>query len=513
MNIGELFVSLGFNVDDKKLKEFNEELKKTKEGMIGVVGTAIGSVAALNGFMSNSATLATNLSNITSELGTNARALQQWALVANQVNPNVPVEAYLERFKKFTEVIKQQIPQGEGASGTLSRLFPGWSPGMSVEDTLNGIQQNKQNFIAENGGDTRGEAIYSSLLARMGLNDTFKAFDYDAAQREKMAGGYVITAEQIANLTEYKQKVAALDQAFQQLTNAMSDQLTNAMTPLIEDFKTLADIILNLDKQYKGTALAVGAGVVGAGAAGLTAAKGMPWGMGAVAGAAGRVGKASAMVMLLEAMKELGWEGGHMIGQNLKAEGWTFRPQDATYYDFGFHKGEKPLSQAPGKNNKEFAIEYFKSKGWTEEHARGMVNRLSIESGMRPDIYGHGKEAKDMPSEAYGIAQWHPDRQKDFFNFSGKDIHASTLQEQLDFLQYELTTGKEKRAGDMLKQTTSERGAQGVFTAGFERPEVTKNINIYVTGQHPEQIGQEVMRQITQQERNGAYAQTSTGGY
>ncbi|WP_408737442.1 phage tail tip lysozyme, partial [Acetobacter fabarum] len=39
---------------------------------------------------------------------------------------------------------------------------------------------------------------------------------------------------------------------------------------------------------------------------------------------------------------------------------------------------------------------------------------------------------------AYGIAQWHKDRQDDFKRIMGRDIHGSSREDQLKFMQWEL---------------------------------------------------------------------------
>ena len=93
-------------------------------------------------------------------------------------------------------------------------------------------------------------------------------------------------------------------------------------------------------------------------------------------------------------------------------------------------------------------MQYFQGQSWSKDQAAGLAANFYIESGMDPTASGdHG--------QAYGIGQWHQDRQDEFKKWSGKDIHGSTLQEQLAFAQYELTKGTEKAAGDKIKGATS----------------------------------------------------------
>jgi hypothetical protein len=109
----------------------------------------------------------------------------------------------------------------------------------------------------------------------------------------------------------------------------------------------------------------------------------------------------------------------------------------------------------------EEAQAFFESKGWTKEQAAGIVGNLVVESGLRTDAVGDG-------GQAYGIAQWHPDRQQNFRNYSGKDIRQSTFQEQLEFVNWELNN-TEKAAGNRLRGAASAEDAAAIVDEYYER--------------------------------------------
>lgn len=109
------------------------------------------------------------------------------------------------------------------------------------------------------------------------------------------------------------------------------------------------------------------------------------------------------------------------------------------------------------------ALDYFRSKGWSGPQAAGIVANLQSESGMRTGAVGDG-------GKAFGIAQWHPDRQAAFKRWAGKDIRNSSFAEQLAFVHYELTQGNERAAGTRLKGATTARAAGGVVARYYERP-------------------------------------------
>lgn len=109
----------------------------------------------------------------------------------------------------------------------------------------------------------------------------------------------------------------------------------------------------------------------------------------------------------------------------------------------------------------EEAQAFFESKGWTPEQAAGIVGNLFVESGLRTDAEGDG-------GQAYGIAQWHPDRQNTFKQVFGKDIRESTFQEQLEFVNWELNN-TEARAGNLLRSATDAETAAAIVDEKYER--------------------------------------------
>lgn len=116
-----------------------------------------------------------------------------------------------------------------------------------------------------------------------------------------------------------------------------------------------------------------------------------------------------------------------------------------------------------GNGSTEEAMNFFMSRGWSREQAAGIVGNLQAESGANLKINAVGDGGK-----AYGIAQWHPDRQAKFQEVMGKPIRQSNFQEQLQFIDWELKN-TEKKAGDALKQATTAEQAAVVVDSMYER--------------------------------------------
>ena len=126
--------------------------------------------------------------------------------------------------------------------------------------------------------------------------------------------------------------------------------------------------------------------------------------------------------------------------------------------------GEAPVS---GNAASAQSMNYFMGQGWTKEQAAGIVGNLQVESGnFSPDVITG--ERRGDGGKAVGIAQWHPDRQKKFSSIFGRPLYGATLEQQLQFIQRELT-GPEKVAGNRLSSASTASDAAIVIDKFYER--------------------------------------------
>ncbi|WP_338662631.1 phage tail tip lysozyme [Pararoseomonas sp. SCSIO 73927] len=172
---------------------------------------------------------------------------------------------------------------------------------------------------------------------------------------------------------------------------------------------------------------------------------------------------------------ERGWEAWRQVGERLGMYfGVLNRPERTTGLasgpdrrraqdDDGAQRRAYGGEEATARQRT--AFDRLKGHGWTEEQAAGILANLRHESGRGLDNAAVGDSGK-----AYGIAQWHPDRQENFRRWAGKPIQGSSLEEQIDFINYELTQGAERRAGNLLRRQTTAAGAGQVTSLYYERP-------------------------------------------
>jgi LysM repeat protein len=125
----------------------------------------------------------------------------------------------------------------------------------------------------------------------------------------------------------------------------------------------------------------------------------------------------------------------------------------------------RPSNRASGgaSGNAKIALDYFMQQGWSQEQAAGLVANLQAESGQNLNT-----AALNPGEQAYGIAQWRGSRQQDFAKAMGKPLQGSSLQDQLEFVQWELTN-KEANAGQRLKSAKTAEEAAAIVDQYYER--------------------------------------------
>jgi len=121
------------------------------------------------------------------------------------------------------------------------------------------------------------------------------------------------------------------------------------------------------------------------------------------------------------------------------------------------------VSTGGASGNAKIALDFFMQQGWTPEQAAGIVANLQAESGQNLN-----PAALNPKEQAYGIAQWRGSRKRDFEQEIGRPINGSSLDDQLKFVQWELTN-TEKQAGARLKAAKSAAEAAAIIDQFYER--------------------------------------------
>lgn len=457
-SLGELFVSLGFDVDDQKLKDFNEGIKNGLEGVLKLSAAATAGVGALSAFVMHAADSAITLKNMTVDLGASTQAAQTFANVLHQVRPNISVPEGISKWTDYYKFITQDMLKGNGGAGAsaLSMLGVNWHEGDSPEKIFDDLRKHWAEKVA-----IMGPSLATSYLDQIpGLRGASQVMGVSDRQLQE-AAFYNTSQQAIDSTSRLAQSMGRLDEGMHKFTEELSGELSKPLKYAIDEIVHAVDSIIKFNANNPGagtveTGLGAllgfflgkkgfgyaksfftgaevaggGAAVAGAGEASINAMLGM--------GAAGM--PLAAGMGLMSLMASAPWAGswaGTKIGEYFKGGGGS-----------------------PGGG------------GFNRTHVQGIIDRLYMESGMRPNAYHMEREGggSNKMVEAYGLAQLHPYWQGKFKEWSGHDIHGTSAEEQMSFLNYELTKGLAKNVGDKIMQQNTEKGAYLAYTRGFENP-------------------------------------------
>lgn len=115
-------------------------------------------------------------------------------------------------------------------------------------------------------------------------------------------------------------------------------------------------------------------------------------------------------------------------------------------------------------DKEKYAMNFFINKGLPSHAAAGIVGNLIHESNLNTSIKGDG-------GRAFGIAQWHPDRQKGLKTLAQSRGTAITdFDTQLEYVWQELNNSYYRRALDGIINSTNVEQATTAFMKHFEKP-------------------------------------------
>lgn len=117
-------------------------------------------------------------------------------------------------------------------------------------------------------------------------------------------------------------------------------------------------------------------------------------------------------------------------------------------------------------------MDYFMSKGWSKEVAAGIAGNIYQESKFHTTANN---------ASHIGLVQWDTNRQNEFQHTIGKPVEKASVKEQLDFVQYELTQGHFKKAGEALATASTPEQAAVTFLNQYE-----------ISGEQPGSVGYDV---------------------
>lgn len=457
MKVLESFlIALGMKVDEKSFQKADAAFGGLTKSALQL-GAVFASKLAIDKVVGDFKSAGTELNNFNKLTGMSTQNVQMLgqALKAQGGNASDAFAA----MKKIQDLMASPITGDTGWFGDVAKL--GLDPNViigaqSTAEALAGIAGEFEHMSALNqrlAGQALGLDDSTVRLLMRGRDEVEKQLD----SRGKLA---VMTHKQIDDSARLTKATSELDQVFTDIGNTIAGELTPAFAEMAEDFVAFyrdnKDLIDSGLKEFFGgladniQLVAVAMALLGGGAAlkGLAALRAIV-GLGGVAAGTSAAGAATGAA-----------------GVSLLARAGV--PLTALLYSSSLNSGEDTelLNNRLKKGGGDAVgavVDYFTSKGWSREQAEGIAANIEAESGFKANAKGDG-------GQAYGLAQWHPDRQAEFAKQYGKDIRNSTGAEQLEFINHELTRGNEKSAGSKLRTATSSYDAASIVSREYERP-------------------------------------------
>lgn len=164
----------------------------------------------------------------------------------------------------------------------------------------------------------------------------------------------------------------------------------------------------------------------------------------------------------------------HMLADPSVEEGdGRYQAEELLFENPGVQGAKEPV--APPSESAEQTYTFFRSIGYSDAVAKGILGNLIVESGnFNPSIVSL-ENGGDLDGRSFGIAQWRgeritgPNGLKKFAEARG--LHPGNLTTQLKFIQYELDTFPANGKAGLFKCDSP--GAAAVhFMRKFERPAI-----------------------------------------
>lgn len=230
MNVGELFVSLGFDVDDASLKDFNSKIVEGRNEILEMSAAATGAVYALNALFASSAHNALELKNFTDQTGYSSEALQKWQAVIHETNPSIGLDEAANGYKKLAQTLID-IRQGKGNPGALAMLGVTYDPSMTPEKALEQVRAHLRETIAQNGIGFVTDKLNSIGIGAGAIN----ALMLQQQQFDRMGAPAVVSPEKIAQNVEYAKTIAQIDVEWRKFKMEFTGEWSGQVIGAIQD--------------------------------------------------------------------------------------------------------------------------------------------------------------------------------------------------------------------------------------------------------------------------------------
>lgn len=476
----EFLVSLGFDIDKGQLDKFEVTVNRVS-GNVSKLGQQ--TTAAAKAMTTTAKTVATNTLAIGGAMAAAATAMGAAVVkIASGMDSiyfaSQRTKSSVAGMQALQYGIKQLGGSSEGALGSLESLSrfirnnPGakdWFGRFGIKTEANGKRREDAEIFLDFAKELRGmdDAHANAYANFVGIDErtlmAIRSGDFEKFVREyrKMAKDTDLD-KAAKDAHQFRTQVTQLTEQFKVMGMTVEAQLLDKAGPALAKFQGWFD---EHKDEISGALSDIATGFIKVGTEVGPAIQWLVEGYNSLNEATdGLLTKTLAFLAALRliggtaAFRALGWVAGRLgpVGIGAMLYSGELNKGEA---DNGNAGAEKVGPVGAGAND---MINFFMDRGWSQAQATGIVANLQQESGLN-----HKAENKNG---MYGLAQWDTKRRAEFKKIMGMDIKESKREHQLAFIQYELTQGKEKAAGDKLRATKTKEEAAMSFSRNYERP-------------------------------------------
>ncbi|HEX7906863.1 MAG TPA: phage tail tip lysozyme [Paraburkholderia sp.] len=440
--------------------------------MAALIG--VGSIAGIAALAAGWGKMATEIANTSSVIGVSTTDLQRYRGAARMAG--LSADSMSSSMQSLGDAFEDaSAGRNTFAAGVLS------SKGIGIHrlkdgtiDVVRGLHDVEK--AASKITNTQAQRKFLDIFGLGGLQAMIRrgTIDQFVAKFDKLHA--VMSPDQIAKGEQFNEEMVALDASVDKLKNSIGASLAPAVGRAVDELAKLADDYgpkvaewidgIDWDKTAK---------TIGNVADSLGGVKGIAIALAAVsfaspiAGLASMLIKAAALSSILLPLVANPLVAGilgltHSSDLNDGEDAYLASHRGGTWD--GDPIGQRRRNGAVSDQQTGDVVAKLMLRGWTRQQASGIAANLWSESMYNPTAVGDN-------GHAYGIAQWHEDRQAAFKKLFGTDIRSSTLDQQLQFVDYELRNGSDagaRQAGVALAGTNSAAQAGAIFSHLYERP-------------------------------------------
>lgn len=167
MQVGSLFIALGFKVDDAKLKSFKDGVSSLQKEMFKLSAVAAGAVYSINRFLNQGVQSSVALRNYSVQTGQATDELERFANVAERANTTLTLDQVISSFREVGTVLDEIRRKGNYPTGALWMGLGNLSDIRDPADLVKKIYADMPNIMRRLNGD---RIAFSNELSTIGLS-------------------------------------------------------------------------------------------------------------------------------------------------------------------------------------------------------------------------------------------------------------------------------------------------------------------------------------------------------